>query len=205
MAKSMYSNAPIAPSRVGALRALRLWRQGRQDSIKYLDAQDYSRTHALIQAQSHCRAGQHEVNQWLLRSVEPLISGNLRIDAELKRLDNAVLEIEALGSTSQRELSRSRVKRESILASRADSAAQREVNRSIGSTLMLAAAEALDSWESYYQLLAGVYERAKTRRTKGPAPSSQSSVPVFDGIQLAQVSYFDENVISLGQGKRDRN
>ncbi len=205
MARSKFSDAPIAPRRPGYWLGGKLRRQGRQDAKKYMDAQDYTRTHALIQAQSKCQSGQHEVNQWFIKATEPLISGNARLEMESSLLSQKIAELKAKPVTSERLRRSNESEVESLVAQLTNLKAQRNVNNSTGKSLTLAAEEALKSWESHYQLLAGVYLRAKIRRSKNSAPSSQANVPLFESIPMAHVEVFDELAQSVENSGRSKS
>jgi hypothetical protein len=188
MAKSRFSDAPIAPNKASFRQMLQLRRQGSQDAKKYPDAQDYTRTHALIQSQSRCNAGQHEVNQWFLKKVDPLIAGNLRLSADVELLEQRLRETSAGQTQSARERSRLASVREQTAAQISNLQAQREINIAQIANLQLSAEEALKSWNSYYQFLAAIYARSKTRKSQGDAPSAQASVPQFEDISLVELS-----------------
>jgi hypothetical protein len=70
---------PFAPAVVSGGVRRRFQTLGRADAKKYKNIQDFSRTHAVLEAEAMAQAGQHTVNQWLVQMIQPIIAGNARI------------------------------------------------------------------------------------------------------------------------------
>jgi hypothetical protein len=78
---------PFAPATVPGGVRRRFQTLGRKDAKKYKNIQDFSRTHALLEAEAMAQAGQHTVNQWLFQRVQPIIAGNARIELPVREVE----------------------------------------------------------------------------------------------------------------------
>ena len=191
MAKSKFSGAPIAPARVSWLLSLKLRAQGRRDAKKYIDLKDHMRTHALIVAQSKTHAGQHEVNQWLIKQVEPFKVDNSRLPVTVEDLKAELSRVLDRTEVSARKIRANLTESQEVQRKIADAEAQIQANKASIVALRLAGKEALSSWESRYEQMAALYTRARALKSKLDIASVASEVPVFKSIKLAQISDFE--------------
>lgn len=191
MAKSKYSGAPIAPSSISWALSRKLKSQGRRDAKKYLGLKDYTRTHALIVAQSKAHSGQHEVNQWLIKSIEPLQIGNSRLTVVIEKLKDELTSVKGRKETSPRLAKANLHLVESIQNRIANERAQYKANKASIVSLILAAEEALDSWSSLYEEMAGIYARARAIKSRLDTAAVASEVPVFQSVVIARISDFE--------------
>jgi hypothetical protein len=191
MAKSKFSGAPIAPSRISLWQTVRLKSQGRRDAKKYLGLKDYTRTHALIVAQSKAQAGQHEVNQWLIKQIEPLQVGNSRLAVIIENLKDELSQVKARKEASPRLAKANLLAAQKIQKQVSNERAQFKANKAAIVSLVLSGEEALNSWESLYAEMAGVYTRARAMKSKQDIAAVASEVPVFQTIEIARISDFE--------------
>lgn len=191
MAKSKFSGAPIAPSHISLIQSLKLKVQGRRDAKNYLGLKDYTRTHALIVAQSQVQAGQHEVNQWLIKSIEPLQIGNSRLSVVIEDLLEELAQVKGREETSPRLIRSNLIAISSIQKRLSNEQAQFKANRASIVSLILAGEEALSSWASMYNEMAGIYTRARATKSKLAIAAVASEVPVFQTVEIARVADFE--------------
>lgn len=182
--------ASTAPSSVGFLRGQKLARQGRKDANKYVGLNDHTRTHALLAAQAHCQAGQHAVNIWLIESAKQYLTGNARIEVEGKRISDEILLREKTPGDTGRAKKATQLKVSELRQQLTNLQAQYVTNNSLGSALMLAAEESLGAWAAYFDQLAGVYTRARARKSKRAISAVGAEVPVFEAIPISQIPDF---------------
>jgi len=185
VAASKFSGAPLAPQRVNWLLAISIARQGRRDAKKYVGLKDFTRTHALIVAQSKAQAGQHRVNQWLIQALEPLTSGNERILVQEEELQEQILHLKTQKASNGRETRALQKKAAELAERRGNLRSQRKANQASMDSLSLSAQEALDSWETLYNQMASLYSRARAIKSKSEISKVASEVPVFTSIPLA--------------------
>jgi hypothetical protein len=203
LANEEFGNAPIAPLNVGVFLRISISRQGRKDSKKYVGLKDFTRTHALIVAQSRAQAGQHRVNQWLIHSLEPLTSGNERILVQEEELYDQIQAIKTQKPTNGREERARQKKAAEISEVRANLKSQRKSNAAAMDSLNLAAQEALNSWETYYDQMASLYSRARAIKSKTEISKVASEVPKFISIPLATTHFEEPRTVkaSIGRSK----
>jgi predicted S18 family serine protease len=185
VAVSKFSGAPLAPQRVNWFLALSISQQGRRDSKKYAGLKDFTRTHALIVAQSKAQAGQHRVNQWLILALDPLTSGNERILVQEEELQEQILSLKTQRASNGRETRALQKKAAELAERRGNLRSQRKANQASMDSLNLSAQEALDSWETLYNQMASLYSRARAIKSKSEISKVASEVPVFSSIPLA--------------------
>jgi hypothetical protein len=187
--KTGFNGAPLAPHTVRWTTYLKISLRGRRDAKKYSGLKDFTRTHALITAQSLAQAGQHRVNQWLIESLDPLIAGNERISVQEEELNEQISALRAQKSASGRDSRFSQRKAAELAELRSNLRSQRKSNTATMESLTLSAQEALGSWETYYEQIASLYSRARAVKGKAEISKVASEVPVFTSIELAVTNF----------------
>lgn len=203
MATGKFSGAPIAPLNVGLFLRVTVSLQGRKDSKKYVGLKDFTRTHALIVAQSKAQAGQHRVNQWLIHSLEPLTSGNERMLVQEEELQEKIQALKSQKPNNGREERALQKKAAEISEIRANLKSQRMSNAAAMDSLNLAAQEALNSWETYYDQMASLYSRARAIKSRTEVSKVASEVPKFISIPLA-TTHIEESRVGKSNLGRSR-
>lgn len=201
LAKSTFGGAPIAPISLGLFQRLSISGQGRSDSTKYVGLKDFTRTHALIVAQSKAQAGQHRVNQWLIHSLEPLTSGNERILVQEEELSEQLQSLKSQRPQNGREERALQKRAAEISEQKANLKSQRKANIAAMDSLNLSAQEALNSWATYYDQMASLYSRARAIKSKTEISKVASEVPTFISIPLATTHLEEPRAVKPKAGK----
>ncbi len=200
MKKTGFKGAPLAPHNVGWITHLKISFRGRRDAKKYSGLKDFTRTHALITAQSIAQAGQHRVNQWLIESLDPLIAGNERISVQEEELNEQISSLRGQKSASGRDSRFSQRKAAELAELRSNLRSQKKSNTATMESLTMSAQEALGSWETYYDQIASLYSRARAVKGKAEISKVASEVPVFTSIQLA-TSNFEKPILEKSRAR----
>lgn len=195
MSSSQFSSAPVAPVKVGFWLGLKLRRDGRRDSKKYVQLSDYTRTHAMIVAQNHALAGQREVNQWLIKKAGPLQVGNARLEAKLDLFKGELERLRKDPGLTNRARRDSLWRIDLIEREILNTTSQANANSAQLASLMLAGEQALGSWINYYEQMAGIYARARAIRLKQDVDSARAEVPILDPIPL--VDFEEPEVLGM--------
>lgn len=192
MASSQFSSAPVAPAKVSFLLGMKLRREGRRDAKKYVQLSDYTRTHAMIVAQNRALSGQREVNQWLIKKAGPLQVGNARLDAKQQLFLNELERLRKDPGLTNRAKKDAIWRIDLIEREILNTTSQTNANSAQLASLVLAAEQALGSWENYYEQMAGIYARARAIRLRQDADSARAEVPILEPIQLVD---FEETAV----------
>ncbi|MEI6109471.1 MAG: hypothetical protein WCQ11_05320 [Actinomycetes bacterium] len=188
LSKRNKSAAPLAPIRVKFFSRLKLRRQGRQDSRISKGVQDFTRTHALIVAQSLANAGQRTVNQWYIEAMMPLLTGNSRIKVHRASVEQRISELQSKFSTlTGRQQKRTSVQMSSLEQELVNLKSQYRANITTADSFEAEADQALDSWKSFYNEMAAIYTRARSRKSRKGQATAASEVPLFESIPLAEL------------------
>lgn len=182
----------MAPARPGYWLTRRVRRAGRQDARKYQSVQDFTRTHAIISAQSRARGGQQRVNQWVIHEIEPIRTGTLALDAKAADLRERRAALSAAltpNGSVNRAIRRNQQQLDAIDNELVDIAKQRESNLGQAERILRAGRQALNSWVSFYAQVAAEYERFRVGRRRALAASNQAEIPRFESEPL---EYYDD-------------
>jgi len=201
LSKYRFSGAPLAPLNVGIILRFIISVQGRKDAKKYVGLNDFTRTHALIVAQSKAQAGQHRVNQWLIHALEPLTTGNERIAVKEEEIQEKLLALNSQKVSGGREHRALQKRIQELSEVKANLKSQRKSNSAAMDSLNLAAQEALHSWETYYDQMASLYSRARAIKSKSEISKVSSEVPVFNSIPLATTHLEEVRPLNARTGK----
>lgn len=167
---------------------LKLRVQGRQDSRKYKGVQDFTRTHALIVAQSLANAGQRKVNQWFIDAITPIITGNARIKVNRISVEQKITDLQAKFSTlTGRQKKRTALEISVLEQELVNLKSQYRANITHADSVEAEAEQALDSWKAHYNEMAAIYTRARSRKSRKGQAVAASEVPLFDSIALAEM------------------
>lgn len=185
------ARVPSAPPSLTRAK-VRFWtRLGRRDARKYGGLLDFTKTHALIKAINECQQGQHEVNEWLVREIEPERTGNLRIEVK-SQLDRENLKsLKSSRTTSQRERARIDAAIARLELQMANAEAQKQANIVKGNSKFLIAHELMGTWEKHYGQMAAVYTRARAMQRNEDVSSVEAEIPVMDSVPVIEIDGFD--------------
>ena len=188
LSKRNKNAAPLAPVRVRFWSRSRLRRQGRQDARKYKGVQDFTRTHALIVAQSLANAGQRTVNQWFIEAITPILTGNARIKVHRASVEQRIAELQSKFSTlTGRQQKRTAVQISSLEQELVNLKSQYRANITTADSVEAEADQALDSWKSYYNEMAAIYTRVRSRKSRRSPATAPSEGPQFHSLTLAEM------------------
>jgi hypothetical protein len=202
MSRRKARGVPVAPARLPG-RVIRRWaRLGKRDASRYGALQDFTRTHALIEAVKSCQSHQHAVNDWLIREIEPERTGNLRIQVKTKLDQERLNELRSLRLTSLREQSRANMAIDRLELQIANAHAQMQANVVKGNSKILIAVEAMGTWVNYYQQLAAVYTRARANRRFEDVSSVEAEIPHMESIEVVEIDGFENVNDSVAKGAR---
>ena len=178
----------MAPVRVKFWPRFKLRRQGRQDSRKYKGVQDFTRTHALIVAQSLPNAGQRRVNQWFIDAITPILTGNARIKVQRASVEQQTSEMQAkFSNLTGRQQKRASIQIESLEQELVNLKSQYRANITTADSIEAEAEQAMDSWKSHYNEMAAIYTRARSRKSRRSPATAASEVPQFQSLDLAEM------------------
>lgn len=187
MAKPLKVRAVQAPSSVDWWTQQGLRRQGRQDARRYRSLNDYTRTHALIVAQNKTNAGQRNVNQWVIQSVEPIRTGNARILVQLDVLAERLERIQITSETSGRKKRELSAQEDRLEKQISNFTSQYQTNLAAAESILMQGEQAIGSWANYYEQLAGIYTRARAAKLKIDVSSVEAEVPTLESIELVEI------------------
>nr|WP_271579514.1 hypothetical protein [Aquiluna sp.] len=166
---------------------MRLVYMGRSDSRRYSQSLDSTLTHALLEIQAIAHTGQNRVNKDFLDSASSLISSISVMKSNLERLNSDLLESKSRAKVlSGRVLDRELARQSTIERKLVELTSQLTSNLNTVELLQVQAQQALDSWDTYYELLASTYVRRRLR-LKGKANPSEAEIPKFAPIAIAQL------------------
>lgn len=184
---------PLAPSSPSFLVKLRLAALGFRDRKKYSQSLDSTSTHAIIHIQSIAQAGQHEVNREYLEQATAQLSANAvtqeRIDALKNQVEETKLLLKSLdGRRRDLELRNLQLLQKSL----GELKNQLAANQKRFEAIHVQAQQALDSWSTYFNLLASNYVRQRLRIKKNSAPAP-ADIPSFNPIRLSELVEHQKN------------
>jgi hypothetical protein len=160
---------------------------GRRDSRKYVESLDGTLTHALIYVQGIAQSGQHSINKLYLEEVAKQASAISVLVESLSSLNQDFRP----SPQSAKEKGGRAISRDSIIEAEtrdraSDLRNQIVANQKRLSVLRLQAQQALESWVTYYHLLASIYVRNRMR-LNGQIKPAEADVPTFKSISLSEV------------------
>lgn len=196
MAKSNQGLVPLPPSSAPYFLSLRLRRLGKQDVKKYRNLEDSTSTHAILQIEQIAFSGQSAVNQWLINAMVPLVSGNGQIRTQVEAIREQIINNAPTTSHSQRM--RKRMIEANVISENkiTNLLQQCKANVAFAESHVLAAENAMRAWANYFDALASIYLRARTRRDKDSREVAVTSIPAFSSRVLADVPEFEKNACS---------
>jgi hypothetical protein len=160
---------------------------GSRDSKRYSQSLDSTLTHALLEIQAIAHTGQNRVNKDFLDTASSLISSISVMKSNLERVSGELVESKARSKTlAGRILDRELTNQSLIHRKQIELGSQLTSNLNTVEMLQVQAQQALDSWETYYELLASTYVRRRLR-VKGKAQAAEAEIPKFAPIPLAQL------------------
>jgi hypothetical protein len=175
---------PFAPATASGKVRRRFEALGRGDARKYQNVQDYSRTHALLEAEAMAQAGQHTVNQWLVQRVQPIIAGNARIELQVREVETDLQNLKSARATSGRHGAKLSIEVDKLTTDLAFLFAQHESNLRAIESLRLQAEAGFASWAGYFQGLCAIYSRSRTLADKNATHDAPAQSPQFRPIDL---------------------
>lgn len=179
----------LAPTKVPFFLNLKLNRLGRADAKRYSQNLDSTATHAIVQIQSIAQAGQHSVNQAYLNEVSKQLIAISVLNESIETKKNQLADSKATAKLlSGRALDREKSAQTPIEKSLTDLRNQLASNEKRLETLELEAQQALDSWATYFNLLASIYVR-KRLKIKGEVEPSGAQLPAFDDVPIAKFDF----------------
>ena len=177
----------LAPAKVGIRSQFWLWRTGRRDRAGYSGSLDGTPTHALLNIQALAQAGQHRVNESFLAEAARLMAANAvtheRIAAKEREINESIAKTKALTGRRKDAEETSQLSYRNQLSELRN---QLAANVKIFDSLASQAQQALDSWVTFYEVLASQYVRHRMRVRKGVAPAP-ATIPTFVSIQLTEL------------------
>tara|TARA_B110000971_G_scaffold81519_1_gene83634 strand:+ start:500 stop:1072 length:573 start_codon:yes stop_codon:yes gene_type:complete len=177
----------LAPARVPRLLRFRLTLMGQRDSKRYSQSLDSTLTHALLEIQAMAHTGQNRVNKAFLDTASSLIASISVLKSNLERVNGELLESKAKAKTlAGRVLDRELANQSVIQRKAVELGSQLTSNLNTVELLQVQALQALNSWDTYYELLASTYVRRRLR-LKGKAQPAEAEIPKFAPIALAQL------------------
>jgi primosomal replication protein N len=179
--------APNAPAQVSGSLRRKFEALGRADAKKYQNVQDYSRTHAVLSAEAIAQAGQHTVNQWLVRMVQPILAGNARLELTIKETQAELNNLRATAATSGRQAEKLARTANELKVHLDHLIAQHESNMNAVASLRMQAEQVMATWERYFQAIVSFYSRARTLKDKALTHNTPAQSPHFQSVELTDV------------------
>ena len=197
MFRKRTTGAPFAPSEINGRIRRRFAALGKADARQYENLQDYTQTHATLEAEAIAQAGQHRVNEWLVKSVQPIVAGNARLELRVREVEAELAEVRKSEPSSGRDKLKLLARENDLVSELALLKAQHESNLRAIHSLRLQAEQGLESWVRYFQGLAAVYSRARKMRDRTLTQSAPAQAPHFRSIILNDVGA-DETSLKVG-------
>ena len=177
----------LAPARVPRLLRFRLTLMGQRDSKRYSQSLDSTLTHALLEVQAMAHTGQNKVNKEFLDKASSLIGSISVMKSSLERVSGELVESKSRAKgLSGRILDRELANQSLIERKAIELSSQLTSNLNTVELLQVQAQQALNSWDTYYELLASTYVRRRLR-LKGKAQPAEAEIPKFAPIVLDQL------------------
>jgi len=172
------------------LRRKLVW-LGRGDAKRYAGTLDSTPTHAVLLIQSLVQSGQHGVNSKYLEEARQLSQSIAVLKTSSEYHENLLVQHKSQAlALKGRLLDKNLALQSGEIKKLDDLRNQLASNEKQLEIFALEAQSALDSWASYYQLLASIYLRRRMR-IRGNSATLDADVPVFQGISLAEVPTID--------------
>jgi hypothetical protein len=175
---------PFAPAVVSGGVRRRFQTLGRADAKKYKNIQDFSRTHAVLEAEAMAQAGQHTVNQWLVQMIQPIIAGNARIELQVREVEADLQNTKSARATNGRQGAKLLAQADVLATDLAFLAAQYESNLRAIESMRFQAETGFASWAGYFQGLCAIYSRSRTLADKNATHDAPAQSPQFRPIDL---------------------
>lgn len=178
----------LAPGKPPLVERLRLRILGQRDRRHYLQSLDSTATHAIIRIRGLAQAGQHLVNRQYTELAARQSSASAITSAKIESVQEAIsVSLDKLSAldgrrrdAEERVLANLRQTLEELLS-------QKAANQIEFDSLGIQAQQALDSWVTYYNVMASIYVRHRMKLRTKSAPI-QAEVPVFEPIRLTELN-----------------
>lgn len=178
---------PLAPQRPSFMERLRLRLLGFRDRKKYQQLLDGTATHAIIHIRSLAQAGQHSVNKDYLEEASRLSSAVAVTEERILTTKGQIEDSKSLlKSLDGRRREKEAEQLSTLQKTLSDLKNQLASNEKRMETLAVQAQQAMDSWNTYYQLLASVYVRQRLRLKRGVTPAA-AELPAYEAIRLTGI------------------
>ena len=194
MAKKSSFSAPVIPKKPGMCEIARIKRAGRKDARKNQGVKDFTRTQAINEFESFSQRGEIALNDWLLRVSAPYITGNARIEAEVRLFETKLEKQKANMGKSGREQKAATLRLAALEQEMADLYSQYASNKETGYALIRRADEVKPLWENLYRLKAAIYNQARSRKLKADAEAAAAELPVYRVHPAVELDQFDREL-----------
>jgi hypothetical protein len=194
MGKQPHLSNPVIPKKPSFCEVNRIKRAGKRDARKNQGLKDFTRTQAINEFESFSQRGEIALNDWLLTVTSPYITGNARIEAEVRLFDVKIDKQKANMGTSGRDKRAAELKLAALEQEMADLYSQYAANREAGFALISRADEVKPLWENVYRLKASIYNQARSRKLKSNAEAAAAELPVYRVHPAVELEQFDRTL-----------
>lgn len=178
----------LAPNRPPLTERILIRVLGRMDRRHYQQSLDSTSTHATIRIRSLAQAGQHEVNRQYLELASKHAAANAVTAKKLESIQQAIADSTSkIVSLDGRKRDAEQKNLTNMRQVQDELKNQLAANTKTFESLGIQAQQALDSWITYYNVLASIYVRHRMRKVSKVMPT-QADIPVFEPIQLAEIN-----------------
>ena len=191
--KPSFSN-PIVPKNPGRMEIRSVRRAGKRDARKNQGVKDFTRTQAVNEFESFSQRGEIALNDWLLRVSAPYITGNARIEAEVRLFETKIEKQKAAMGKTGREQKAATLRLAALEQEMADLYSQYASNKETGYSLIRRADEVKPLWENLYRLKAAIYNQARSRKLKADAEAAAAELPVYRVHPSVELDQFDREL-----------
>jgi len=136
MAKKPSFSNPIIPKKPSFCEVARIKRAGKRDARKNQGIKDFTRTQAINEFESFSQRGEIALNDWLLRVSSPYITGNARIEAEVRLFETKIAKQKANMGKTGREQKAAELRLAALEQEMADLYSQYASNKETGFALI---------------------------------------------------------------------
>jgi len=194
MAKKPSFNHPIMPKKPGYFEIRSIKRAGKRDARKNQGVKDFTRTQAINEFESFSQRGEIALNDWLLRVSSPYITGNARIEAEVKLFETKIEKQKASMGKTGRDQKAATLRLAALEQEMADLYSQYASNKETGFALIRRADEVKPLWENLYRLKAAIYNQSRARKLNADAEAAAAELPVYRVHPAVELDQFDRNL-----------
>jgi hypothetical protein len=194
MAKKPSFSNPIIPKKPSFCEVARIKRAGKRDARKNQGIKDFTRTQAINEFESFSQRGEIALNDWLLRVSSPYITGNARIEAEVRLFETKIAKQKANMGKTGREQKAAELRLAALEQEMADLYSQYASNKETGFALIRRADEVKPLWENMFRLKAAIYNQARSRKLKVDVEAAAAELPVYRVHPAVELEQFDRNL-----------